>query len=134
MTVKELLLRHDFVAFSARLHLIIDGHLLPALVTFVTFLIFHCPFSRLFEVISSGSVLRVVYRSRLQQPAVSSTSRSSSHDQDDTNESSGVVVVEETIPLLGMLAAPAAGAHASKWNKVSITVSANQLQVFLNCQ
>jgi len=30
MTVTELLLRHDFVAFSARLHLIIDGHLLPA--------------------------------------------------------------------------------------------------------
>ena len=33
MTVTELLLRHDFVAFSARLHLIIDGHLLPAKTT-----------------------------------------------------------------------------------------------------
>ena len=33
MTVTELLLRHDFVAFSARLHLIIDGHLLPASLT-----------------------------------------------------------------------------------------------------
>ena len=41
MTVTELLLRHDFVAFSARLHLIIDGHLLLALHTYrLTF--WHC--------------------------------------------------------------------------------------------